>query len=1397
MINRFSVLLFLAALGTNSLFALAPSRAYKWSFHAGNLAANWSFENSLEFWSEAPLSGFTLSTRLKAQGSGAGSAKSGSFVAQVAGSNSTGAIYQAIRSDRFPILPGESYTLSFYYKTVGISGSIRPSITWSKALDGNENSISGTNLANASNWTLATLSFAAASQAQYLRIILAEFLNGGSGTIYFDDVVLEEGALSSAQVEDNRKKNIESVTFEDALGRTHQIQTKIQGSPEKVLVQGVGFDDFARPETTFLPIPVPITAPSFQTNLRDSAQNYYDVSGPFNANGYPFSRAKYSDESNGRVLESTSLDSAWQFGKGHTVKQDFYYVNDTLVPSNIESPPSNSVECKYRLDWMKSPDSSFALTWTNKLGQVVRVAQNITRNSLGANTWKWSTSRYEYYPSGQVKRMRTPIDDSAGTDALAEIFQFNGQGQAISSYSPDRKLRKFWYNRFGQIRYTQDSVQRSQNKYSYYEYDVLGRPISQGIQILSSLPQDSVDKDSYNQGTKTEQIGFIYDDTSSFYGRTGFTLTEILGSWKGFIDVRNSKSRLLCKFHKNQENATPKFTTKDKFVADFFSYDDRGKIKIAWKFIGPIRDPLKRLQDVWCTYDSRDRLLSYLHYSSADEYALSASQSYSYDFGGRINAITGIGGKPLARYTYNEWGPLDEVELGGLPSGDSTTAMGFIYNSQGAVKEIWATGSYNFGASTKQIFQQFLGYEKNAYAASGTPSLVQARYDGTITQQVYKYTSDMNGAKPVRSSNYAYDLMGRMSKSQAYWNTNSTPIMESTQQINDVALTMDTTGSLSTTVERDLNGRILGQRRAGTSAADSAKYYYTANSHRLDRVTGKLATGSTRNMSGTGTFAYDANGGLIEDRSKKMRISYGWDGLPVSFTMDSIASMGTLRCCTYDANSMPLHFKVRYPSLAQHNFYDADGNRVSRVEVESKPALRTRSTHYVYMAPGMLKEWSEEYHLSGRVKKSSVIVSLYGRGTQIGRIRGDGKYEFFVKNHLGSTMLTVDERGRYEGGDKRAFDYLADGSYKDLKVGTAETVRNKFTGKEFEESTGLYAFGARWLDPEIGAFISPDPAEQFFDPYSYVGGNPINRIDPNGLFAQNSGPPTLSLPDKTVRGSGRRSGARGGSRGGGGAGSNSHRNGIRFAGMSANQIEGIQPISFDLEVDQGEFLDMDALLSMVSFFQAVQAYQEYSAAMESPNEMVQMPGEPTFDFLVRRGNEKLKQSRTWENNRPYYKWRDVPHFLSGASDLVRSAYYYNVRGFENSDQNITEAVWDSPLLGGGPGGATKAIGAARGLSRLPRFQGPKPTYHVNPAHVPGPGLRLGKTPLPGDAGSVFKNAVPNDPVSPTAWFGKNSNGQIYRFSLGNDGTAHFSGIDGVGSGTRNITQYAIDRLNGY
>ena len=58
----------------------------------------------------------------------------------------------------------------------------------------------------------------------------------------------------------------------------------------------------------------------------------------------------------------------------------------------------------------------------------------------------------------------------------------------------------------------------------------------------------------------------------------------------------------------------------------------------------------------------------------------------------------------------------------------------------------------------------------------------------------------------------------------------------------------------------------------------------------------------------------------------------------------------------------------------------------------------------------------------------------------------------------------------------------------------------QFTGKEMDAETGLYHFGARQYDPELGLWAQIDPDRQFDSPYAYTGNgvNPINGMDPDG-----------------------------------------------------------------------------------------------------------------------------------------------------------------------------------------------------------------------------------------------------------------------------------------------------------
>ena len=59
-----------------------------------------------------------------------------------------------------------------------------------------------------------------------------------------------------------------------------------------------------------------------------------------------------------------------------------------------------------------------------------------------------------------------------------------------------------------------------------------------------------------------------------------------------------------------------------------------------------------------------------------------------------------------------------------------------------------------------------------------------------------------------------------------------------------------------------------------------------------------------------------------------------------------------------------------------------------------------------------------------------------------------------------------------------------------------------FNGKEYDEETGRYYYGARYYDPRVSLWIGVDPlAEErsWMSPYNYCQNNPIVRIDPDGM----------------------------------------------------------------------------------------------------------------------------------------------------------------------------------------------------------------------------------------------------------------------------------------------------------
>lgn len=109
---------------------------------------------------------------------------------------------------------------------------------------------------------------------------------------------------------------------------------------------------------------------------------------------------------------------------------------------------------------------------------------------------------------------------------------------------------------------------------------------------------------------------------------------------------------------------------------------------------------------------------------------------------------------------------------------------------------------------------------------------------------------------------------------------------------------------------------------------------------------------------------------------------------------------------------------------------------------------------------------------------------------------------FFQYDHLGSPLVITNGAGavleeiRYHpyGGVRARFN----GAGAGIADPSPDEVRYEFTGYEAERNTGLSYANARFYDPELGSFLSHDPAAQQWSPYAYVAWDPANLTDPTG-----------------------------------------------------------------------------------------------------------------------------------------------------------------------------------------------------------------------------------------------------------------------------------------------------------
>ena len=92
-------------------------------------------------------------------------------------------------------------------------------------------------------------------------------------------------------------------------------------------------------------------------------------------------------------------------------------------------------------------------------------------------------------------------------------------------------------------------------------------------------------------------------------------------------------------------------------------------------------------------------------------------------------------------------------------------------------------------------------------------------------------------------------------------------------------------------------------------------------------------------------------------------------------------------------------------------------------------------------------------------------------------------------SHLSDAAGTITQRYQFD-------------AFGSITFQSGTTTNNyRFQTKEFHPKSNLVYFGARWYNPAIGRWITPDPLGIIDGPniYIYLNNNPLNDIDPWGL----------------------------------------------------------------------------------------------------------------------------------------------------------------------------------------------------------------------------------------------------------------------------------------------------------
>jgi RHS repeat-associated protein len=927
------------------------------------------------------------------------------------------------------------------------------------------------------------------------------------------DNVMDEASVTSLPIEGVQ----ETIGYFDGLGRS--LQTIVnQGSPSKKdIVQPFTYDIYGRDSVKYLPytggsdgsfkanaLADPASTATTSLDKYHSGQQYlfYQQNG-FSSDPYPYSKTIYEASPLNRVMEQGTPGAAWQpldasiANSGNTQKMD-YLTNSTGEVKRWEIV--NDIVCKQNNSY--DAGQFFVTRAADENGNRTKEYKDKEGHVLLKRTYSGADSLQTYYVYDDYGLLRYVLppkmaDNTSATSlnpsdslvkALCYYYKYDSIYRMIIKQLPGAAPVYLVYDNRDRVVLTQDATLRynpdgsARNQWMFTKYDALNRPILTGLysddrtreQIqaevntytgtnLYEVPgAGALGFSIHSFPTKTQNINdyfsvTYYDsypewDASIYYFRGD---SSKIDSYKG-ADGSNYNTNLIGQV----TGRNVKIPSTGKWLQTMYFYDDK------YRVIQTVSNNhlIGGSDIVSMKYDFAGKVLEtrneqHVMLRGTKPFALYYHTYNTYDHAGRLLKTK----QRIATDTYNKYVTLDSLrynELGQLVEKNlhgNLQSVDYKYNIRGWLQSInnpENLASDGTGDLKPDLFAMRLLYNDTI---SGLSAGDEKQYNGNIAAVKWRLDADAT----TKGYAYRYDGLNRILRANFGLAKNnwSSPQFDVTGRsngsINEAYIQYDKNGNITSMACKDSTSSSTG------TMLDNLHYRYVGNQ--------LMALGKGgNNACDSADYSYYPSGNLQKDKFKDIDVYYNELNLP---------SRVWFGCYNY----------IDY-------LYDANGVKL-RKEVYINNDITT-STDYVGNIA--YTDGAFDYLITGegRVTKASDTSHFV--------------YEYHLKDHLGNTRVAFEATSANSLKVVQRADYYPFGlQFKSSASGSGNN-KYLYNGKELQDdviltaSLGWYDYGARFYDPQIGRWTTPDPlAEQYrrWSPYNYCVDDPINFTDPDGMGA--------------------------------------------------------------------------------------------------------------------------------------------------------------------------------------------------------------------------------------------------------------------------------------------------------